>query len=75
MIGKERNDNKIQAVLKKLYPRISGLYLILPEESTYEELQADDFLKEYLAHKGTLSEAYRLLFSSSKKVSLTLQLP
>ncbi len=72
MIGKERNDNKIQAVLKKLYPRISGLYLILPEESTYEELQADDFLKEYLAHKGTLSEAYRLLFSSSKKSSDTI---
>lgn len=72
MIGKERNDNKIQAVLNKLYPRISGLYLIVPQEGTYEELQADDFLKEYLAHTGTLSEAYRLLFSSSKKSSDTI---
>lgn len=66
MIGKERKNNRIQGILEKLYPRISALYLLLTEKGTYEELQADDFLRERIAKEGTLAEAYRLLFSINK---------
>ncbi len=66
MRSRKHKDERVPEVLRQLYSRFSAIYLLHLEEETYEELQADEFLRGYLPSKGTLSQAYDKLFISDK---------
>ena len=55
-------NNKITALLEKVFDRMSAVYALDLQEQRYEKIKADDFLDQLLGVQGDLKDAYAKLF-------------
>lgn len=55
-------NNKITAVLEKMFDRMSAVYALDLQGQRYEKIKADDFMDRVLGAQGDLKEAYTKLF-------------
>ncbi|MDD7641974.1 MAG: response regulator [bacterium] len=55
-------NNKITALLEKVFDRMSAVYALDLQEQSYEKIKADVFMDQILGAQGDLKDAYAKLF-------------
>ena len=60
-------NNKVTALLEKLFDCMSAVYLIDQVNKCYELVKTDDFMNRILGEKGDLKDAYNRLFLSIRE--------
>ena len=60
-------NNKVTALLEKLFGCMSAVYLIDQVNKRYELVKADDFMNRILGEQGDLKDAYNRLFLSIRE--------